>query len=99
MNITGKNKIIFGGDYFPEQWPEDVWQEDIRLMKKANINLVSVAIFAWALIQPEEDMFTFYWLDKIMDLLAENDIDVCLGTATVLLHQQSQLQKSGPQTG
>lgn len=75
-------KIIFGGDYFPEQWPEEIWHEDIRLMKEANVNMVSVAIFAWALIQPDEDTFTFDWLDKIMDLLAENDIYVCLGTST-----------------
>ncbi|NQT27729.1 beta-galactosidase [candidate division KSB1 bacterium] len=79
---TGDPKIIFGADYFPEQWPEEVWHDDIRLMKQANVNMVNLAIFAWALIQPDEDTFTFGWLDKIMDLLAENDIDVCLGTAT-----------------
>ncbi|MBN2011662.1 beta-galactosidase [candidate division KSB1 bacterium] len=76
------NKIIFGADYFPEQWPEDVWHDDIRLMKQANVNMVSLAIFAWALLQPDKNTFTFDWLDNIMDLLADNDIDVCLGTAT-----------------
>jgi beta-galactosidase len=75
-------KIIFGGDYFPEQWPEEIWKEDIRLMKQSNVNMVSVGIFAWALLQPDEDTFTFGWLDKIMDVLADNDIDVCLGTST-----------------
>jgi beta-galactosidase len=81
--ITRKDlKIIFGGDYFPEQWPEETWKEDIRLMKQANVNMVSIGIFSWALLQPDEDTFTFGWLDKIMDMLAANDIDVCLGTAT-----------------
>jgi beta-galactosidase len=75
-------KIIFGGDYFPEQWPEEIWKEDIRLMKQTNVTMVSIGIFAWALLQPDEDIFTFGWLDKIMDLLADNDIDVCLGTST-----------------
>ena len=51
-------------------------------MKKANVNMVSVGIFSWALLQPDEDTFTFGWLDRIMDLLAAHDIDVCLGTAT-----------------
>ena len=80
--INTQSKIIFGADYFPEQWPEEVWLEDIRLMKEAGVNMVSLAIFAWALIQPDEETFTFGWLDKIMNLLAENGIDVCLGTAT-----------------
>ncbi len=82
MIANRDNKIIFGGDYFPEQWPEEVWQEDIRLMKEAGVNMVSIAIFAWALLQPDEETFTFGWLDKIMNILAENDIDVCLGTST-----------------
>lgn len=75
-------KILFGGDYFPEQWPEEVWEEDIRLMKQANVNMVSIAIFTWALLQPDEDTYTFDWLDKVMDLIAENDIYACLGTST-----------------
>jgi beta-galactosidase len=81
--LTRKNsEIIFGGDYFPEQWPEQTWKEDIRLMKQANVNMVSIGIFSWALLQPDENTFTFDWLDKIMDMLAANGIDVCLGTAT-----------------
>ena len=82
MTINKNSEIIFGGDYFPEQWPEKTWKEDVRLMKQANVNMVSIGIFSWALIQPDENTFTFDWLDKIMDMLAANDIDVCLGTAT-----------------
>jgi beta-galactosidase len=80
---TRKNTgIIFGGDYFPEQWPQQTWKDDIRLMKQAGVNMVSIGIFSWALIQPDENTFTFDGLDKIMNMLAENNIDVCLGTAT-----------------
>ena len=75
-------KIIFGGDYFPEQWPQEVWKEDIRLMKQANVNMVSIAIFTGAIIQPDEDTYNFDWLDKVMDLIAENDIYACLATST-----------------
>jgi beta-galactosidase len=64
--------FLHGGDYNPDQWPEDVWQEDMRLMKLANCNAMSVAIFAWAKLEPEEGKFDFSWLDKVMDLLAEN---------------------------
>jgi len=82
MPTRKNNGIIFGGDYFPEQWPEKTWQEDIRLMKQANVNMVSIGIFSWALIQPDENTFIFDGLDKIMDMLAANNIDACLGTAT-----------------
>jgi beta-galactosidase len=76
------SKIAFGGDYFPEQWSEDVWKEDIRLMKKANVNMVSVAVFAWSPLQPNEDTFCFDWLDRVMEMLWKNGIDVCLATST-----------------
>ena len=64
--------FLHGGDYNPDQWPEEVWQEDMRLMKLANCNTMSTAIFAWTKLEPEEGKFDFSWLDKIMDLLAEN---------------------------
>src|SRR4030042_1133009 len=75
-------KIIFGGDYFPEQWPQEVWKDDIRLMKQANVNMVSIAIFTGAIIQPDENTYNFDWLDKVMDLIAENVIYACLATST-----------------
>lgn len=64
--------MLHGGDYNPDQWPEEVWQEDMRLMKLANCNTMSVAIFAWAKLEPEEGKYDFSWLDRVMDMLAEN---------------------------
>lgn len=75
-------KVLYGGDYNPEQWPEEVWHEDIRMMKKAHINEVTLNVFSWAAIQPSEDEYDFEKLDKIMNLMRENDIQVCLATAT-----------------
>ncbi|MDR6554860.1 beta-galactosidase [Paenibacillus qinlingensis] len=75
-------QILYGADYYPEQWPEEVWLEDMKLMKEAGVNIVRLGIFAWASIQPEEHRFEFGWLDRIMDLLAENGIAVHLATAT-----------------
>jgi beta-galactosidase len=74
--------IVYGGDYNPDQWPESVWPDDVRLMREAGINLVSVGIFSWAKLQPDENTYDFGWLDRIMDLLAANGIHVCLATAT-----------------
>ncbi|PXA69968.1 beta-galactosidase [Cryobacterium arcticum] len=72
----------YGGDYNPEQWPESVWHEDVRLMREAGVTMVSLGIFAWSRIQPAESEFDFDWLDTIIDLLHANGVAVCLATAT-----------------
>jgi len=64
--------MLHGGDYNPDQWPEAVWDEDMRLMKLAHCNAMTVAIFAWTKLEPAEGQFEFGWLDRVMDLLAEN---------------------------
>lgn len=87
-------QIFYGGDYSPEQWPESVWLDDMRLMKQAGVNLVSVGIFSWALLQPNEDTFDFQWFDKLLDLLAEHGIYVDLATATAA--QPAWLSKKYP---
>jgi len=74
--------ILYGGDYNPEQWPEAVWQEDVRLMREAGVNFVSLAIFSWAKIEPRLNEFSFGWLDRIIDLLWENGVSINLATAT-----------------
>ncbi|WP_143317944.1 beta-galactosidase [Clostridium sp. HBUAS56017] len=74
--------ILYGGDYNPDQWPKDVIEEDIRLLKLANINVVTLPVFSWALLQPDEETYNFEWLDNILNLLKDNDIYVCLATST-----------------
>jgi beta-galactosidase len=78
----GTSDIRYGGDYNPEQWPREVWLEDIELMKSAGINLVSIGIFSWVLLEPREGEYDFSFLDDIFGLLAEAGIDVDLGTPT-----------------
>lgn len=74
--------IAYGGDYNPEQWDRAVWDEDVRLMREAGVNLVSVGIFSWALLERSEGVFDFAWLDDLLDLLHANGIHVDLGTPT-----------------
>ncbi|WP_222106163.1 beta-galactosidase [Catellatospora sichuanensis] len=74
--------VLYGADYNPEQWPADVWPEDVALMRQAGVTCVSVGIFAWARIQPTEQSFDFAWLDRILDLLHDGGIGVNLATAT-----------------
>ena len=80
--VLGLDGIAYGGDYNPEQWPEEVWAEDVRLMREAGVNLVSIGIFSWALLEPEEGVFDFGWLDRVIDLLHAHGIRVDLGTPT-----------------
>ncbi|WP_265522445.1 beta-galactosidase [Oerskovia flava] len=74
--------IAYGGDYNPEQWSRDVWDEDVALMREAGVNFVSVGIFSWALLEPREGEFDFAWLDDLLDLLHAHEIAVDLGTPT-----------------
>ena len=75
-------KILFGGDYNPEQWPEEVWEEDMRLFRLAHIDVVTLNVFSWAALQPDEDTYDFSRLDRIMELVKKNGIKVCLATST-----------------
>ena len=74
--------ILHGGDYNPDQWLKypEILKEDVRLMKLAHCNTVSVNIFGWSAIEPEEGKYTFEWLDDLMDRMAKNNINVILAT-------------------
>ncbi|MFF5369442.1 beta-galactosidase [Streptomyces sp. NPDC013187] len=80
----GLTRLAFGGDYNPEQWPESVWQEDVRLMREAGVTMVSVGIFSWALLEPSPGRYDFGWLDRLLDLLHGHGVRVDLGTPTVV---------------
>jgi len=75
-------RILYGGDYNPNQWPKEIWQEDMNLFKKANINSATINVFSWSKIQPSENIYFFDELDEIIELLSKNCIDIVLGTST-----------------
>ncbi|MET3807208.1 beta-galactosidase [Nakamurella sp. UYEF19] len=76
------DRFLFGGDYNPEQWPETLWQQDIELMRVAGVNAVTVGVFSWALLEREEGIYTFDWLDRILGMLHAAGIGVILATPT-----------------
>ncbi|WP_066585769.1 beta-galactosidase [Cellulomonas timonensis] len=80
--VLGDRGISYGGDYNPEQWPEEVWAQDVALMREAGVNLVSIGIFSWALLEPRQGAYDFGWLDRLIELLHAHDIRVDLGTPT-----------------
>ena len=81
--------IIHGGDYNPDQWLDrpEILEEDLQLMKKADVNCVSLGIFAWSRLEPEEGRYDFAWLEKIIQRLYENGIYTILATPTGAMPQ------------
>lgn len=74
--------MLFGADYYPEHWPKERWKTDARLMREANINVVRMAEFSWALLEPCEGSYDFSWLDEIIEILSSEGIQTVLGTPT-----------------
>jgi len=69
-----------GGDYNPEQWPETIWPVDFDLMQQAGFTCATVGVFSWVSLQPDEETYTFEWLDRIMDGLHANGLHAVLAT-------------------
>ncbi|MGC4796120.1 beta-galactosidase [Micromonospora saelicesensis] len=82
MSLPLSAKVPFGGDYNPEQWPEDVWKQDYRLFDTARIDLVTLGVFDWALTQPAEGTYDFTLLDRIVERASAEGRGICLATGT-----------------
>jgi beta-galactosidase len=81
MDINLK-RVLHGGDYNPEQWPTEIHDEDMRLMREAGWNIATLPVFGWVSLQPDEETFRFEWLDTLLDKMHANGIAACLATAT-----------------
>jgi len=73
-------RLWHGGDYNPDQWPEEVRAEDLRLMPLAHVNAVSVGIFSWSQLEPRPGEYAWEWLDELLDSLHETGVSVALAT-------------------
>ncbi|WP_203183682.1 beta-galactosidase [Streptomyces pratensis] len=82
LHDATRGRILFGGDYNPEQWPEEVWADDVRLMKEAGVNSVTIGVFSWAKIEPRPGAREFGWLDRLLDLVHASGVGVVLATPT-----------------
>ena len=76
------DRLLYGGDYNPEQWPEEAWKEDVVLMQRAGVHAATVGVFSWALLEPEEGVYDFGWLDRVVETLHAGGIGVVLATPT-----------------
>ena len=75
-------KRALGTCYYPEHWPEDIWEEDARQMAELGLTWVRIGEFAWSRLEPSEGQFNFEWLDRAFDTLHRHGLKVVLGTPT-----------------
>jgi beta-galactosidase len=80
--LPGQNAIMVGVAWYPEQWPESRWEEDVRLMEAADLKVVRIAEFAWSRMEPSEGRYDFDWLERAISLAAKHHIVSVLGTPT-----------------
>ena len=78
-------RILYGGDYNPNQWPKEIWQEDMRMFRDAHINSATINVFSWAKLQPSEETYDFEELDEIVKMLEKEGYDIVMATSTAAL--------------
>ncbi|TPF92263.1 beta-galactosidase [Bifidobacterium sp. UTBIF-78] len=77
--------FLFGGDWNPEQWPEETWEHDLEMLEHAHINEATINVFSWTLLQPGEYSYDFTMLDKIVALLVSHGFNIVFATGTAAL--------------
>ncbi|GGG03400.1 beta-galactosidase [Paenibacillus abyssi] len=78
----GLNQLQLGVCYYPEHWPESMWEDDFRRMRELNLSIIRVAEFAWSIFEPEEGEFRFELFDRVLDLAGKYGLKVIMGTPT-----------------
>lgn len=82
--VTGaqRNALLLGAAWYPEQWPESRWDEDLRLMEEAHVTFSRIGEFAWSRMEPSEGKFDLDWLERAIDKAAQHHVAIVLGTPT-----------------
>lgn len=93
--MPNDNKIAYGGDYNPDQWTKEIWDEDFKLFKEANVNMITLPVFSWSRIETSPGIYDFEWLIEILDRAKEANISICLATSTAV--QPAWLSKRHPE--
>ena len=76
------DKLLYGVAYYDEYMPYDRLHEDIKMMKKAGINVVRIAESTWSTVEPQNGIYNFYHIDRVLDAMEEAEISVIIGTPT-----------------
>lgn len=82
LNNEVVNKVVFGGDYNPEQWDEATRLVDMEMLNCMSVDIVTLNVFSWARLQPDENTYDFSELDKIVKMVTDNGLKICMATST-----------------
>ena len=74
--------LLLGAAWYPEQWPESRWDEELRLMEQAHLRVVRVGEFAWSRMESAEGHYDLDWLERAVRLAERHHVAVVLGTPT-----------------
>lgn len=85
MTMLNADTILYGGDYNPEQWPQEVWERDLELFARAGITTGTLNVFSWATLQPSEDVYDFAQLDRIVETVSAAGLAIVLATSTAAM--------------
>ncbi|NEG70521.1 beta-galactosidase [Bifidobacterium choloepi] len=77
--------MLYGGDWNPEQWPEETWEHDLELLEQAGVNEATINVFSWGLLQPDEETYDFSMLDRIVELLDRHGFSIVMATGTAAI--------------
>ena len=72
--------LLIGSAWYPEQWPESRWNDELDLMQKAHMHVVRVAEFAWTALEPAEGNYQLDWLERAVNLAGKHGMYVIIGT-------------------
>jgi beta-galactosidase len=75
-------RLWLGSAWYPEQWPESAWEEDLRLMQGHGANVVRIGEYAWSRMEPTEGQYEMDWLVRAVRLAGKYGMKVVIGTPT-----------------
>jgi beta-galactosidase len=75
-------KLLFGVAYYDEYMPYDRLEKDVAMMKEAGINVVRIAESTWSTVEPQDNIFNFYHIDRVLNAMQKGGISVIIGTPT-----------------
>lgn len=76
------NELLFGVAYYDEYMPYDRLDKDIAMMKASGINFVRIAESTWSTVEPQDNVYNFYHIDRVLDAMHKANIKVIIGTPT-----------------
>ena len=82
MSVLAEDLLRFGVCWYPEHWSRSQWVEDVDGMHEMGLSVVRIGESAWSFLEPSPGEFDFDWLDHAIELCAERDMGVILGTPT-----------------